>query len=130
MNSAPDENSIQQEFRMNFEQAISAHVQWKTKLASYIAKPDKSLNADTVAKDDQCELGKWICSEGQKFAKLPEFQRLAADHTRFHAAAADVVRKANAGQHMSEEIALGAKSDYAAASNAVVTALMQMKKAA
>jgi Chemoreceptor zinc-binding domain len=115
---------------MNFDQAISAHVQWKSKLATYIAKPDHSLNAETIAKDDQCELGKWIHGEGQKFARLADFQKLVADPARFHAAAADVVRKADSGQKASEEIALGAKSPYAAASNAVVSSLMHMKTAA
>jgi methyl-accepting chemotaxis protein len=115
---------------MNFDQAISAHVQWKSKLAAYIAKPDHSLHAEIIAKDDQCELGKWIHGEGQKVAKMPDFQKLVADHARFHAAAADVVRKADAGQKASEEVALGAKSSYAAASNSVVTALMHMKTAA
>ncbi len=115
---------------MNFDQAISCHVQWKSKLAAYVAKPDHSLNASEIEHEDRCDLGKWIRGEGQKYARLPEFTKLAADHTHFHAAAADVVRKADAGQHASEEIALGAKSDYAAASNAVVTSLMRMKKTA
>jgi Chemoreceptor zinc-binding domain len=115
---------------MNFDQAVSAHVQWKSKLATYIAKPDHSLNADTVAKDNECDLGKWLHGEGRKYAKLSEFQKLVTDHARFHVAAADVVRKANAGQKASEEVALGSKSEYAAASNAVVTSLMHMKNAA
>jgi hypothetical protein len=115
---------------MDFEQAIQVHVQWKSKLAAYIAKPDHTLNPATIAKDDCCELGKWLRGEGRKFSSSPDFVKLVADHARFHVAAADIVRKADAGQYVSEEIALGAKSEYAAASNTVVTELMRLKKAA
>jgi methyl-accepting chemotaxis protein len=115
---------------MDFDQAISCHVQWKSKLAAYVAKPDHSLNAAAISRDSDCELGKWLSGEGQKYSRMPEFRKLVADHAHFHAAAADVVRKADAGRHASEEVALGSKSAYAAASNAVVTALMHMKKAA
>ncbi len=115
---------------MDFEKAIECHVQWKSKLAAYIAKPDHSLSAATVALDRNCELGKWLQGEGRKFTALPDFAKLTVDHEHFHAAAADVIRKADAGQRVSEEIALGAKSDYASASNAVVTSLMKLKKAA
>lgn len=115
---------------MDFDQAITSHVRWKSKLTAYIKHPDHSLNPSEIAREDHCDLGKWIRSEGQKFSRLPEFSRLVADHSRFHAAAADVVRKADTGQQVTEDIALGSKSDYAAASNAVVTSLMRMKSAA
>jgi len=113
---------------MDFRRAIDAHVQWKSKLLAYIAKPDGSLHAATVSLDDQCELGKWIHGEGQRFATKPEFQKLIADHARFHRAAGDVIRRADSGQSVSEEINLGAKSEYAAASGAVITALMHLEQ--
>jgi Chemoreceptor zinc-binding domain len=112
---------------MNFDQAIECHVQWKSKLAAYLVKPDDSLNATTIAGDSGCDLGKWIHGEGLKYVASPEFGKLAADHERFHKAAADIVRKTDAGQKMAEEIALGSQSEYARASNAVVTSLMKMK---
>ena len=113
---------------MNFDQAINVHVQWKSKLAAYIAKPDHTVNAAALAMDNQCELGKWIHGSGQNLAGTPEFQKLAAEHARFHKAAGEVVRKADAGQRMIADVALGSKSEYATASNAVVSALMGMKK--
>lgn len=114
--------------RMDFKSAIDAHVAWKAKLASYIAKPDRSLNPVTVGQDSQCELGRWLKGEGAKLAASPDFQQLAADHARFHQAAGEVIRKADAGQNVTEEIALGTKSEYAAASSAVVLALMRMMR--
>jgi methyl-accepting chemotaxis protein len=118
------------ELKMDFDKAIQVHVQWKSKLAAYIAKPDHSLSAAAIAKEDCCDLGKWLRSQALKYSNSPEFTKLVTDHARFHVAAADVVRKADAGEHVSDEIALGAHSEYAAASNTVVTELMKMKRVA
>ena len=112
---------------MNFDQAITAHSDWKRKLSSYIQKPDHSLKPAEVAMDNTCELGKWIGGEGAKFSKLPEYASLKTAHTSFHKAAGEVVRKADAGQNVTEEVALGAKSEFSAASSAVVQAIMHMK---
>jgi hypothetical protein len=112
---------------VDINSAIQAHVNWKTKLAIYIARPDHSLKASEVSHHEQCELGRWLAGEGRKFAAMPEYTQLAADHARFHHAAAEVIRKADAGERVQEDIALGGKSEYAAASNAVVTSLMKIK---
>jgi hypothetical protein len=118
------------EAEMNIDQAISSHVGRKSKLGVYVNHPNRSLNVIEIGRDDGCDLDKWLPGEGQKCAKLPEFAKLVADHTHFHVAAANIVKRAGAGQKMSEEIAFGVKSEYAAASNAVVTALMKMKSVA
>ena len=115
---------------MNFDDAIKAHVAWKIKLTTYIKKPDRSLNHEVVCKDDNCDLGKWIHNEGKAFANLVEYNQLKKEHARFHKAAADIIKKADAGHGLSEEVAVGMKSEYNEASNNVVSAIMQMKKAA
>ena len=112
---------------MNFEKAIQAHARWKNKLAIYIAKPDRSIDAGSTSRDDRCDLGKWLHGNGRKYASLPEFGRLVDDHAHFHRTAGDIIRKADAGQIGGEEVALGARSDYAAASSAVVRAIMNIK---
>lgn len=112
---------------MNFQDAITAHTQWKMKLTSYIAKPDHSLNASEVGKDNKCQLGQWLYGEGHKYSSLPEFSTLVSDHTRFHKAASEIIKKADAGQRVTEEIALGARSEFASASAAVVKSLIAMK---
>ena len=112
---------------MDFDHAIAAHAEWKRKLARYLAAPDHSLNPDEVSADNRCELGKWLVSEGKKFAKLAEYGAVVSDHAKFHKAAAEIVRRANAGQRVTEEVALGAKSDFAAASSSVVRSIMALK---
>ena len=112
---------------MNFDDAIKAHSAWKMKLAGYLRNPDGSIKASDVQMDNRCDLGKWIYGEGAKFASIPEHATLKKEHSRFHRAAAEVVKKADSGQSVSEEIALGGKSEFSGASSAVVSAIMTMK---
>ena len=111
---------------MNFNDAITAHSAWKRRLTAYLQKPDKSIDPVQLAKDDQCELGQWIHAELSKHASDPRYSELKKEHANFHRAAADVVRRANAGQAVSAETVLGAKSEYGNCSSRVVQAIMQM----
>ncbi|MCX7977651.1 MAG: CZB domain-containing protein [Bdellovibrionaceae bacterium] len=115
---------------MDFDEAIKAHSAWKMKLSNYIKKPDGSLKVADVQVDNKCQLGQWIYGEGAKYSSMPEYQKLKTEHARFHKAAASVVMKADTGQDTSEEVALGAKSEFAMASSAVVSAIMEMKRKA
>lgn len=112
---------------MDFDKAIAAHSQWKGKLSTYLRKPDHSLQPTDVSADNKCDLGKWIVADGAKLATDPEFSKLKTEHARFHKAAADIIRRANAGEKVAEETALGAHSDFVSASSAVVQALMHIK---
>ncbi|HUO26906.1 MAG TPA: CZB domain-containing protein [Candidatus Aquilonibacter sp.] len=112
---------------MNFDEAITAHADWKRKLSRYIQHPDHSLKAAEVSTDNKCALGQWIYGEGAKHAALPEYSKLKSEHQRFHKAAAAVITKADSGVNESEEIALGGKSDFSTTSASVVTAIMAMK---
>jgi len=115
---------------MDFNQAISAHFLWKFKLAAYLAKPDRSLYAETLAAEDLCALDQWIEGEGKKHVDSPEFTKLVEDHARFHAAVREIINKVDAGEKVNNEAALGANSAYAAASNGIVLSLMKLKQAA
>lgn len=118
---------LNRRLRMDFDHAIAAHSSWKMKLSKYLAKPDHSLQPKEIAPDDRCDLGKWIVAEGKKFANLPEFVTVKKEHTHFHKVAAEIVRRANAGEKVAEEVALGAKSEFGTASTNVVRALMALK---
>jgi hypothetical protein len=115
---------------MNFDEAITVHSSWKMKLSRYLTKPDGSLDPDDVGVDNKCDLGKWIGGEGAKYSKLAQFGVLQQQHSRFHKAAAQVVRRADSGENMTAEVALGAKSEFAKTSSTVVQAIMAMKAAA
>jgi len=113
---------------MDFDEAIRAHSSWKLKLSNYLRTPDKSIDIATLEVDNKCPLGCWVHGEGTKYASSPEFVTLKAEHAKFHKAAAAVARKAESGKAVSEETALGGKSDFSQASQAVISAIMAIKK--
>lgn len=113
---------------MNFDEAIKAHATWKMKLATYLRGPDGSLKSTDIAVDDKCVLGQWIHGEGLRYASFPEYATLKAEHASFHLAAAEVVRKADSGEDVEEEIALGSSSAFGRSSSAVVNAIMTMRR--
>ena len=113
---------------MDFDQAVASHSLWKRRLRDYLFKHDGSLHPDEVSLDHNCELGQWIYGEGAMYSALPEFTRLKYEHARFHAAAAEIVRKANSGDLAIEEVQPCANTDFSNASAAVILALMSMKK--
>ena len=113
---------------MNFDEGVKAHVAWKSKLQGYLRNPDKSLTPTTVESDRNCDLGKWLHGEGARFASNPQFSQLVAEHAKFHKAAASIIRQANTGKNVLEEVALGGKSDFSTASTKVVALIMECKK--
>ncbi|MFY9676519.1 MAG: CZB domain-containing protein [Terriglobales bacterium] len=113
---------------MNFEDAVLCHSEWKRRLHEYAESPDHSLKVDEVAASDRCKTGKWIRGEGRKYSVYPEYAKLIAEHARFHKAAAEIVRRADCGDDMRGEFALGVGSEFSLASSAVVLALMDMKR--
>jgi methyl-accepting chemotaxis protein len=115
---------------MNFDDAIKAHAEWKMRLASYLRNPDRSLDPNSVCKDNQCALGKWIYGEGSVHRHLPEYAALKRGHAEFHRAAADIIRRADRGEKVQEEVMLGSKSGYAQLSSSVIQAIMSMRQKA
>lgn len=112
---------------MNFDEAISAHSAWKNKLRTYLRNPDKSLVVATIRKDSECPLGQWIYGEGRKYAGVPEFKELQTEHGNFHRAAAELVQRADSGEKVAEETALGSHSRFSQVSEHVVQLIMKMK---
>ena len=113
---------------MDFDGAIAAHAAWKMKLSNYIRKPDKSLDALKISADNQCDLGKWLHGEGVKFATHPEYKQLKEAHEQFHKAAGAIIIRADKGESVAEEVALGASSEYAKASSAVMSFIMSLRR--
>lgn len=112
---------------MNFDEAVRAHSEWKTKLSHYIRKPDGSLKSAEVCLDNKCNLGQWIYGEGTAFTSLPEYATLKTEHAKFHKCAGSIISRADKGENVTEEVMLGAKSEYAVCSSNVVAAIMAMK---
>lgn len=108
---------------MKTEDAILAHARWKTRLTGYLNKPDGSINISELEVDNRCELGKWIHGEAAQKVSAADLAQLKTAHAKFHRAAADIVRKVDAGAPVNQDAMLGFKSDFGAASLAVVNHL-------
>jgi len=112
----------------DFDKAIEAHRQWKVKLRKAIADRE-NLDADTICRDDQCPLGKWIHgSGGVQWGTRPNFVALLDKHAEFHQTAAGVARQINAGQYAQAEQLIGAGSRFAQVSTEVATILTHAKR--
>jgi hypothetical protein len=112
---------------MNFDEAIRAHAAWKLRLSGYLRNPDGTLQSLEVEASDRCALGKWLESGGQKYASLPEFNKLVEEHARFHTAAANVIEEANSGTRSGQDYILGATSEYSVASRNVIRAIKNLE---
>lgn len=54
----------------------SDHVVWVDKLVRYAVFSESSINEEEIKDHHQCRLGKWLDTEGQKYANLPGFKDL------------------------------------------------------
>lgn len=82
---------------MDHREALHAHVAWYADLSDRLAKGE-TVDAEEVARDDLCEMGRWLLAEGVAHADLPEFQEFKKVHADYHKCAADAVRMSNAGE--------------------------------
>lgn len=113
---------------MDFDGAIQAHVEWKTKIRAYLLKRDGSLNAPLVSQDNQCALGKWLYGEGAKYSTIPEFNTLKTEHAKFHKFTAQIIELANAGKVQEANAMLQSGSEFMKLSANCVTLIMQLKQ--
>jgi len=112
----------------DFDKAIEAHRQWKVKLRKAISDHEK-LDADTLCRDDQCPLGKWLHGPGgTQWGHRPTFVELVGKHAEFHQTAGGVARKINAGQFTEAERLIGSGSQFALVSTEVSTILTKAKR--
>lgn len=123
--SAPDKGA--ELAGLNFKQAVDAHMKWKTRLETYIAgSSTEDLKVETVCRDDQCVLGKWIYSEGgRRFGFSDTFGDMRQNHAHFHRAAGEVLASAQAGRK-DEALRLLHRGDYGRASERVKVALAKL----
>ncbi|MBL8347866.1 MAG: cache domain-containing protein [Rubrivivax sp.] len=112
----------------DFDKAIEAHRQWKVRLRKAIAEHAR-LDVDTICRDDQCPLGKWIHGAGgARWGTRPTFVELVETHAGFHRSAADVARQINAGQYAQAEQMIGSGSRFGQLSTEVATILTRAKR--
>ncbi len=113
--------------RDQINKAIGAHSLWKDRLRAAIEAEHSKLTVDQVAKDDNCEFGKWLhgASIPEALRKTSDFEACRELHAEFHKAAAQVLRLAVSGNNAAALAALGSESRFANLSSALTLHMMQ-----
>jgi aerotaxis receptor len=112
----------------DLDQAVAAHLQWKTKLRNAIDRGE-TLDADTVCRDDRCPLGQWLHGEGRRrWGHVPEFTTLLERHADFHRTVGAVARQVNAGHRDAAGRAMEGGSAFARATQATVMAIKALQR--
>jgi len=112
---------------MDFEEARKKHAEWRVRFRSTITKKE-TLDADAIAKDDRCDLGKWLHGEAKgKYSRLNAYSRCVKEHANFHLEASKVARVINAQKYDEAHAMLGIGSGFSTASGAIHTALDELE---
>jgi methyl-accepting chemotaxis protein len=112
---------------IDLDGAIKAHADWRSKLRS-AAMHGEQVDADTICRDDQCPLGKWLHGGGQgKFGGKPSFVELVGAHREFHDEAGKVARSINNGAGAEAEKMLESDTAFSRASQKVTRLIVQFK---
>ncbi len=113
--------------QLDFDAMITAHRKWKDRIRESIVT-GTTIDWQTVAPDDRCDLGKWIRAHQAVLGANPEFQFLMEQHRRFHLVAADTI-KAAAGLPQDKALAmLEIGTPYNTASAACVSAIVALRR--
>jgi len=113
---------------INLDDATKAHVDWKTKFRVAIHKQD-TMDAATIAKDNCCELGKWLHGEAKtRHSEVAAYPVLVTRHAAFHVEAGKIAALVNAKKFAEAELALQGDTPYGKASQSVGQAILQMRK--
>jgi methyl-accepting chemotaxis protein len=114
---------------MNFSEAIKEHASWRLRLSRCCqGTQNEAINAQILAKDNACDLGKWLYGAGRQYASDPKFRELINVHSVFHRAVAEIATLAQSGRRKEAEAFLNSNdSQYAKASVQVVGNLMKFR---
>lgn len=110
-----------------FDDAITAHLNWKRRLRERLAGRPWSLTTAEASEDRRCDLGQWLFGEGGRFANLAAHRRLVVAHARFHEEAAKILLSIEAGKLEEADNMLVADGPFSDSSAEVVAAIGQLR---
>lgn len=114
---------------MNFDTEIAAHINWKVRLNAFLKGfSNEVFESDKVCKDNLCELGKWIHTEGKALERFSAYTELLKQHAHFHICAAEVIKTFEAGNKVTATSLL--EGEFAIASRNTMLAIIKLKGAA
>ncbi len=86
------------------------------------------MDAEAVARDDECEIGQWLYREGAEYRRFPEYRHALQVHAAFHRRAAKVVRMADQGRRLEAAADLAPGGDLRGLSAALSQSFIQLNK--
>lgn len=112
---------------MDLDSALAKHSEWKMKFRVAIYR-QMAMDAKSIARDDCCELGKWLYGDGKKqFGELDSYAKCVASHRDFHVEAGKVALAINAGNFKEAENMLGNGSRYVDVATLIVSDILKLK---
>jgi hypothetical protein len=112
---------------ITLDKAVNAHRQWKATFQAAAANRE-TLDVETIQRDDCCDLGKWLTSDGRRlYGNRPEFTNLVTKHSAFHSIAGVVAGFINDGAQDAARSHLRGGSQFAFASTEVSVAITLLK---
>ncbi len=109
--------------------AIGAHGMWKARLRSAVDTGKSEFAVETVAKDNQCDFGKWLYGSTLTAADKgsPEYKAVKELHAKFHLSASKVLRDALGGKKADAEAQLAPTGEFASISGQLTRAMTAWK---
>ena len=113
---------------MNLDTALQKHAEWKTKFRTAISQ-NETLDAETIAKDNCCDFGKWLYGESKAtLGVLESHKECIAKHKIFHIEAGKIATAINLRKYTEAEAMLSINKPYFNASNETGVAIIRLKK--
>ena len=113
-----------EELRREITEAIHYHSAWKRRLRLAIDTGKTDIAAEEVARDDQCEFGRWL--RGPSFSEAGRdgtYEAVCQLHAQFHRVAAATLQMALNGNKEEAERCMGVSGVYSRASQRLIRAL-------
>ena len=112
---------------LDLSSAKAAHLNWKTKLRSYL-DGKSTLREDQAVSHKHCEFGQWYYSDGlKKFGDIKALKDVEAPHEQLHALIREIIQLKQQGDVIGAEKKYRQVTDY---SNTIVELLDQAESAA
>jgi methyl-accepting chemotaxis protein len=112
--------------KFSFNDAVNAHIKWKSRLIDYIRGQSKEqLEVAKVSCDDKCDLGKWLYGPAKSHANLSEYGDLKASHAEFHRCVGGIVQCVH--DHQQEEAMSRLGGEFFQLSNQTVKAIKSLQ---
>lgn len=112
---------------MNLVGALQKHMDWKIEFRDTICNQGE-MDAVTIAKDNCCELGKWLHGEGKiECSGFPGYAIALTKHAEFHIEAGKIALAINKKNYIEAERMLDSDSVFTSVSKEVGEAIMFLK---